>query len=42
LSFTCFKMWQRNVNCHGVATWLRGRPLNCTVLLGSVLRLRER
>jgi hypothetical protein len=28
LSYPCFQMWQRNVNGHGVATWLPSKTID--------------
>ncbi|XP_047055585.1 uncharacterized protein LOC124661754 isoform X2 [Lolium rigidum] len=34
LSYPCFQMWQRNVNGHGVATWLPSKTIDMHAVLG--------
>jgi hypothetical protein len=34
LSYPCFQMWQRNVNGHGVATWLPSKTIDMNTFLG--------
>ncbi|KAM0903729.1 hypothetical protein ACQ4PT_018491 [Festuca glaucescens] len=33
-SYPCFQMWQRNVNGHGVATWLPSKTIDMHTFLG--------
>uniref|UniRef100_A0ACD5TS33 Uncharacterized protein n=1 Tax=Avena sativa TaxID=4498 RepID=A0ACD5TS33_AVESA len=41
LAFPHFQMWQRNVNCHGVATWVPWKNFEIHTILGLSSQIQE-